>query len=272
MHLAKIQTPAGATYVAVEPDGDGGFTITGAAPAPAYDALPAYTGAALAGPLAAQTLLPPVLPTKIVCVGRNYKDHAAELGNDVPKEPLLFLKPPSSLIGAGATVAMPAASKRVDFEGELAIVIGERCHRLAADADVRPLIYGYTLVNDVTARDLQKTDNTWTRGKCFDTFCPAGPVLRLANTDFDPTTQPLTLTTHRSRVDGQQELCQSGSTADFIFDIPTLIRYISQIMTLEPGDLIPTGTPAGVGPVAPGESISVHVPGLGTLTNPFAPE
>ena len=160
---------------------------------------------------------------------------------------------------------MPAVSTRVDFEGELAIIISDRCSKLAPTDDPAPFIYGYTLVNDVTARDLQKSDSQWTRAKGFDTFCPAGPIIRQPDDDFDPLKAPLTLTT---RVNGQ--LRQQGSTADFLFDIPTLIRYISNIFTLEPGDLIPTGTPAGVSPVAPGDTVSITIPGLSTLTNPFA--
>ena len=274
MYLAKVLTSAGPAYVEVERNANG-FTIVSPAAGPEYDPLPPYEGPELepGTPLESLTLLAPVKPTKIVCVGRNYRDHAAELGNEVPKQPLLFFKPPSSLIGSGATVLMPAASARIDFEGELAIVVGRRCHKLLPGDDVRHYIRGYTLVNDVTARDLQKPDGQWTRAKGFDTFCPTGPVLLLtepavpADTDFDPTARPVELTT---RVNG--EVRQSGSTADFLFDIPTLLRYISQVMTLEPGDLIPTGTPAGVGPVAAGDVVTVSIPELGTLSNPFNPE
>ena len=274
MYLAKILTESGPAYVQVQLSGTG-FLVVGPADFPGYDPLPAYEGAQFeAGtPLDRFTLLPPVKPTKIVCVGRNYRDHAAELGNEVPKQPLLFLKPPSSLIGSGATVLMPAVSSRVDFEGELAIVIGRPCHKLHPDEDVRSYIRGYTLVNDVTARDLQKPDGQWTRAKGFDTFCPTGPVLLLTEpaaplaSDFDPLITPVHLTT---QVNGETR--QSAATSDFIFDIPTLIRYISHVMTLEAGDLIPTGTPAGVGPLNPGDVVTVSIPALGTLTNPFAAE
>lgn len=267
MYLAKILTAAGPTYVSVAPKGDT-FRILAVAPAPPEDPTPAYTGPTLAGSLLADhALLPPVRPGKIVCVGRNYRDHAAELGNDIPKEPLLFFKPTSSLLGSGATVLMPAVSSRVDYEGELALVIGARCRHLAPNEDVRPFIRGYTLVNDVTARDLQKTDGQWTRAKGFDTFCPTGPVIAIDEPSVDPLIASLTLTT---RVNG--ELRQQGSTADFLFDIPTLLRYITSFMTLEPGDLIPTGTPAGVGPLAPGDVVAISIPGLGTLSNPFAAE
>jgi 2-keto-4-pentenoate hydratase/2-oxohepta-3-ene-1,7-dioic acid hydratase in catechol pathway len=204
-------------------------------------------------------LLVPVTPTKIVCVGRNYRDHAAELGNDVPAEPLLFLKPPSSLLPAGGVIEMPAISKRVDFEGELAIVIGKRARKLTEADDVAPYIHGYTCLNDVTARDIQKSDPQWTRGKGFDTFCSAGPIV---SDEIHPLTENVSLTTHLNG-----EVKQRGETRDLIFPIAHLIRYISQCMTLEPGDLIATGTPAGVGPMKAGDVVEVEIAGLGTLRN-----
>jgi 2-keto-4-pentenoate hydratase/2-oxohepta-3-ene-1,7-dioic acid hydratase in catechol pathway len=207
-------------------------------------------------------LLAPVSPSKIVCVGRNYRDHAAELGNDVPTEPLLFLKPPSSLLAPGDTVLMPPISKRIDFEGELAIVIGARCSKLTEDADVKPYIRGYTCLNDVTARDIQKSDPQWTRGKGFDTFCPVGPFV---TDEIDPIAENVSLTT---RVNG--EVKQQGETRDFIFGIPHLLRYISATMTLEPGDVIATGTPAGVAALSAGDVVEVEIVGIGILRNPFA--
>jgi 2-keto-4-pentenoate hydratase/2-oxohepta-3-ene-1,7-dioic acid hydratase in catechol pathway len=211
-------------------------------------------------------LLPPVTPSKILCVGRNYKDHAAELGNELPKEPLLFLKPPSSLLSPKGTIVLPTLSNRVDYEGELAIVIGRRCRQLGPDEDVRPYIRGYTLVNDVTARDLQKSDGQWTRGKGFDTFCPTGPIVAIQPAEIDPVAgAALTLTTRLNGV-----VKQHGSTADLIFPIPHLLRYITAAMTLEPGDLIPTGTPAGVGPLQPGDRIQIEIDGLGILENHVA--
>jgi len=204
-------------------------------------------------------LLVPVTPSKIVCVGRNYREHAAELGNEVPTEPLLFLKPPSSLLPAGASVERPAISKRVDFEGELAIVIGKRARKLAEGADVAPYIHGYTCLNDVTARDIQKSDPQWTRGKGFDTFCPTGPVV---SDEIDPLMQNVSLVTRLNR-----EVKQRGETRDLIFSIPQLIRYISQCMTLEPGDLIATGPPAGVAPMQAGDVVEVEIAGLGILRN-----
>lgn len=215
-------------------------------------------------PLKELQLLPPVNPSKILCIGRNYRDHAAELGNEVPKEPLLFLKPPSSLLAPGGVIRMPALSKRVDYEGELGIVIGRRCRNLGPDEEVRPYIRGYTIVNDVTARDLQKSDGQWTRGKGFDTFCPVGPIV---SDEIDPAGgTPVTVTTRLNGIVKQQ-----GTTSDLIFPVAHLLRYITAAMTLEPGDLIPTGTPAGVGPVEPGDRIQIEIDGLGVLENTFQP-
>lgn len=210
-------------------------------------------------PLAAAKLLPPVVPSKIVCIGRNYRDHAAELGNEVPKEPLLFLKAPSSIIGPGDAIRIPPQSQRVDFEGELAVVMGRRAARIGPDEDVREYIRGYTIVNDVTARDLQKSDGQWSRAKGFDTFCPMGPFV---TDEIDPAAG-LEVTT---RLNG--EVKQHGTTRDLIFDIAALLRHITAAMTLLPGDLIPTGTPAGVAPMLPGDIVEVSVEGIGTLRNP----
>jgi 2-keto-4-pentenoate hydratase/2-oxohepta-3-ene-1,7-dioic acid hydratase in catechol pathway len=208
-------------------------------------------------------LLAPVTPSKIICVGRNYRDHAKELGNEVPAEPLLFSKPPSSLLAHGGVVRMPAASSRVDFEGELAFVIGRRTSRFAAGGDWRSAIRGYTLANDVTARDLQKKEGQWTRAKGWDTFCPIGPFV---SDEVDPAAGLILET----RVNG--ELRQHGSTADFLFAIPELLAYITAAITLEPGDLVLTGTPAGVGPLSAGDRVDVSISGLGVLTNTFQPE
>ena len=214
-------------------------------------------------PIDEMTLLSPVAPSKIVCVGRNYRDHAKELGNEVPAEPLLFFKPPSSLLAPRGIIRIPRASERVDFEGELAVVIGKRARKLRRDEDLQPYIHGYTLANDVTARDLQKKDGQWTRAKGFDTFCPVGPIV---DTGLD-LASGLTIETH---VNG--ELRQHGSTVDFIFSLPVLLEYITAAMTLEPGDLLLTGTPAGVGPLAAGDVVEVSIPGLGRLSNPVKPE
>lgn len=214
-------------------------------------------------PLSEAALLAPVTPSKIVCVGRNYRDHVKELGNEVPAEPLLFFKPPSSLLDPGGVVRMPAVAERVDYEGELALVIGKRARKLAVGADWRSYVRGYTLANDVSARDLQKRDGQWTRAKGFDTFCPVGP---LVSDEVDPEAG-LTVETRQNG-----ELRQQGSTRDFIFAIPELLRYITAAITLEPGDLVLTGTPAGVGPVSAGDTVEVSVAGLGVLWNSFAPD
>ena len=212
--------------------------------------------------LSTARLLPPATPSKIVCVGRNYRDHVKEMGSELPSEPLLFFKPPSSLLAPGGIIRMPAASARVDYEGELALVVGRRVHNLKAE-NWRDAIRGYTLANDVTARDLQAKDDQWSRAKGFDTFCPVGPIVS-DEVDLDA---GLTVET---RVNG--ELRQHGSTLDFIFSIPALLSYISAAITLEPGDLILTGTPAGVGPLKAGDRVEVSIPGLGVLSNTFQPE
>jgi 2-keto-4-pentenoate hydratase/2-oxohepta-3-ene-1,7-dioic acid hydratase in catechol pathway len=211
--------------------------------------------------LSSVELLAPVTPSKIVCVGRNYRDHAKELGNEVPAEPLLFFKPPSSLLGHKGVVMMPPESERVDFEGELALVIGKRASKLPADANWQSYVRGYTVADDVTARDLQKKDGQWTRAKGFDTFCPVGPMV----SDELDLARGATVET---RVNG--ELRQQGSTLDFIFSIPVLLSYITAAITLEPGDLLLTGTPAGVGPVKAGDTVEVSIQGLGVLSNTFA--
>lgn len=210
--------------------------------------------------LAEVKLLPPCAPSKIVCVGRNYAEHAAELGNPVPKEPLIFLKPPSSVIGPDEPIALPKISKRVDYEGELAIVIGKRCRHLSPDEDPKRYILGYTCLNDVTARDLQKADVQFARAKGFDTFCPLGPLIE---TDLD-----LAAATLETWVNGKRK--QFGHVREMIFSVDVIIRWIVQVMTLEPGDVIATGTPPGVGPLAAGDAVEVIVSGVGTLHNPVA--
>jgi len=210
-------------------------------------------------------LLPPVRPSKIVCVGRNYREHAAELGHDVPKEPLLFFKPSSALLAPGGVVRRPKLSERVDYEGELCVVIGKTCYQPAADEDVRPYVLGYTCLNDVTARDLQNKDGQWARAKGFDTFCPVGPVVA----DGDGV-DPWAGVGVETLVNGAVR--QAGNTRDFIFTLDVVIRYIAQAMTLFPGDLIATGTPAGVGPVVAGDVMEVRVEGVGTLRNSVVDE
>lgn len=214
-------------------------------------------------PLEQAALLPPVRPSKIVCIGRNYREHAAELGHEIPTEPLIFLKATSALLAPGGVVCRPKISERVDYEGELGVVIGKTCHQPPADADIRQYILGYTCVNDVTARDLQTKDGQWSRAKGFDTFCPVGPVV---TDEIDPWAGIGVET----RVNG--EVRQHGNTRDLIFTLDVVIRHIAQAMTLFPGDLIPSGTPSGVGPVVAGDTMEVTVEGAGTLKNTVADE
>jgi 2-keto-4-pentenoate hydratase/2-oxohepta-3-ene-1,7-dioic acid hydratase in catechol pathway len=197
------------------------------------------------------------VPSKIVCVGRNYREHAAELGNKMPDEPLLFLKAPSAIIASGADIVLPGASQQVEHEGELGVVIGRIARNIPSDEDPLSYVLGYTCVNDVTARDLQRKDVQFTRGKSFDTFCPVGPWIE---TDVDPGNVVV-----EARLNG--EVKQKGNTADMAFPVPFLIRYISEIMTLYPGDLIATGTPAGVSRMKPGDIVEVEVAGIGVLRN-----
>ena len=208
-------------------------------------------------PVSEVRLLAPVIPrSKIVCVGKNYADHAAEMGGEVPKEPIIFIKPNTSVIGPGDVIQWPKASERVDHEAELAIVISRICKEVPKEK-FRDVIFGYTLANDVTARDIQKSDGQWTRGKSFDTFCPLGPWI---DTDFQPIGQRIT-----ASVNG--ELKQDAKLSDMVFDIPTIVNFVSSAMTLLPGDVILTGTPAGIGPVIAGGTVTVSIDGLGVLEN-----
>lgn len=209
-------------------------------------------------PLDEVRLLAPVIPSKVVCVGRNYVDHAAERGGEVPQEPLLFLKPSTAVIGPYEPIRYPTGSTaEVHFEGELAVVIGRLISQVTPE-QARDGIYGFTCANDVTARDLQRADDQWTRAKGYDTFCPLGPAIA---TDLDPFDV-------RVRTYLDDELEQDGSTADMAFDVLQLVSYVSDIMTLVPGDVILTGTPAGVGPLTPGQTVRVEIDGIGVLQNP----
>ena len=203
-------------------------------------------------------LLPPAAPSKIVCIGRNYSEHAAELGNEVPSEPLLFLKAPSAIINSGEAIRLPSQSQQVEHEGELAVVIGRRCKSIADDDDAMQYVLGFTCLNDVTARDLQKKDGQFTRAKSFDTFCPVGPFIE---TEFQ--LDQVSLTT---RVNG--EVRQFGRTWQMVFPVDFLIRYISNMMTLMPGDVIATGTPSGVARLEKGDVCEVEIEGIGILRNP----
>ncbi|HKW87521.1 MAG TPA: fumarylacetoacetate hydrolase family protein [Candidatus Acidoferrales bacterium] len=203
-------------------------------------------------------LLPPSEPSKIVCVGRNYAEHAAEMGNDPPKDPLIFLKPPSAILAPEEPIVMTPLSERVDHEGELAIVMGKLCSQLKPSDNALSYVLGYTCLNDVTARDLQKKDVQFTRAKGFDTFCPFGPVIETA--------LDLGAATIETFVNGKRK--QSARAAEMIFPVDVIIRWISQVMTLVPGDVISTGTPSGVGPLSAGDVVEVVVGGVGTLRNP----
>jgi 2-keto-4-pentenoate hydratase/2-oxohepta-3-ene-1,7-dioic acid hydratase in catechol pathway len=207
-------------------------------------------------PLTDVELLAPCRPSKIVCVGRNYAEHASEMGNEQPKEPLLFFKPPSAVTDPGASIVYPRQSNRVDFEGELGVVIGRRCRNVAR-ASALDYVLGFTIVNDVTARDLQKSDGQWARAKGFDTFAPLGPWI-VSDLDW----RRVRLTT---RLNGTVK--QDSSTDSMLFDVPALIEYISAAFTLEPGDVVATGTPSGVGPMQVGDTVAVEIEGIGTLTN-----
>ena len=221
---------------------------------------PIYSGiqkTAATVPVSAVRLLAPVIPrSKVVCIGKNYADHAAEMGGVVPDEPIIFLKPNTSVIGPNDTIVWPEMSERVDHEAELAIVIGRLCKDVPIER-VNDVIFGYTIANDVTARDLQKKDGQWTRAKSFDTFCPVGPWI---DTDFIPGTQKITAT-----VNG--EIKQSALLSDMMFKVPEIINFVSRVMTLLPGDVILTGTPAGIGPMVAGADATMAIEGLGELTN-----
>jgi 2-keto-4-pentenoate hydratase/2-oxohepta-3-ene-1,7-dioic acid hydratase in catechol pathway len=208
-------------------------------------------------PISDATILPPVIPSKIVAIGANYKSHIKEMGRQIPEEPLIFLKPPSSLVGPNDIIIYPKMSKRVDYEGELALIIKKRARLLGDGDNTKDYILGYTCFNDVTARDLQKKDVQFTRAKSFDTFAAVGPCIA---TDVEP--EGLRLKTFLNG-----KLKQSSSLRNLIFPVPFIVRYISRIMTLEPGDIITTGTPAGVGPMSPGDRVDIQIEGIGTLSN-----
>ena len=208
--------------------------------------------------LASVKLLAPVIPrSKVVCVGKNYRDHAAEMGGEAPSEPLLFLKPNTSVVGPGDSIVLPKQSEHVEFEGELAVVIGSIAKNVS-EADAATVVFGYTIANDVTARDLQRRDGQWTRAKGFDTFCPLGPLIE---TEFDVSSG-----TVETRVNGVVH--QSGSFGDMVHSVASVIAYASSVFTLLPGDVILTGTPAGVGPIVAGDTVEVEIAGIGVLSNP----
>ena len=211
-------------------------------------------------------LLSPILPSKVVCVGRNYAEHAAEHGSEVPKEPLLFLKPSTSVIGPRDAIRLPIFSKQVEHEAELAVVIGAPGARRADRAAAERAIFGYTCANDVTARDLQRSDGQWTRAKGFDSFCPIGPWI---TTGLD--VSDLEIRCEVGRNPEEMEVRQLGRTKDMVFDVPGLVSYISHVMTLLPGDVVLTGTPAGVSPLTEGDTVTVRIQGIRELSNPVVP-
>jgi 2-keto-4-pentenoate hydratase/2-oxohepta-3-ene-1,7-dioic acid hydratase in catechol pathway len=253
VRIARIAHPAGVAFAAVEGDGEHAVAVE-IAEHPFGQ--PTFTGRRW--PMPDIRLLAPILPTKVVCVGRNYTAHAHEMGHEAPDNPVIFMKPSTSVIGPGAAIKLPADSSRVDFEGELGVVIGRPCRDVRA-ARAKQVILGYTVANDVTARDQQQADGQWTRAKGHDTFCPLGPWI-------DTTIAPDDLAV-RTELDG--EIRQDSRTSLLRHDVPALVEWISRVMTLLPGDVILTGTPAGVGPMAAGQTVAVTIEGIGTLTNPI---
>ena len=250
MKIVRVQTEVDdITYGAVEPEG---IRLHRGSPFVAWEPTESVV------PFAEAHLLAPVIPTKVVAVGKNYVDHAAEMGGDVPEEPVLFLKPSTSVIGPGTPIVYPPMSAEVHHEAELAVVIGTVARRVRAE-DASRHILGYTAANDVTARDLQARDGQWTRAKGFDTFCPLGPAI-------ETETDPLEALTVECRVNG--EVRQHATTADLVFGVAELVAFISAVMTLLPGDVILTGTPAGVGPLQPGDRVEVEIETIGILANP----
>lgn len=250
MKIVRIDTDAeDITYGTVEPDG---IRLYHGSPFFQWERSETVL------PITQTKLLAPVIPTKVIAVGKNYVDHAAEMDSDVPDRPVIFLKPPTSVIGPMSPIKIPPQSGEVHHEGELAIVMGRGARNVAAD-DASSSILGYTAANDVTARDLQRLDGQWTRAKGFDTFCPLGPAI---DTEFDPA-EP-----HRIACSVNDELRQEGLTSDLVFGVGEIIEFVTSVMTLLPGDVILTGTPAGVGPIVAGDRVEVDIEGIGTLMNP----
>jgi 2-keto-4-pentenoate hydratase/2-oxohepta-3-ene-1,7-dioic acid hydratase in catechol pathway len=249
MKIVRIRTNEGISYGGAEPEG---IRVYQGSP------LVAWEPTEVVVPFDHAHLLAPVFPTKVVAVGKNYAEHAEEMGSDVPESPIIFMKPATAVIGPGAPVVYPPDSENVHHEAELAVIIGAVARNVKAE-DVQSVLLGYSAANDVTARDLQRQDGQWTRGKGFDTFCPLGPAIE---TELDP----LVGLSIECRVNG--EVRQSGSTADMVFGVAELIEFITRVMTLLPGDVVLTGTPSGVGPVVPGDRMEVEIEGIGVLVNP----
>lgn len=264
MKLGRIATVDGVAFAVIEPAED---TADGQTPQVICKEItehpfgnPQFSGRSW--PLEDVRLLAPILASKVVCVGKNYADHAAEMDSETTQEPLLFIKPNTTIIGPNAPIIIPEGVGRVDYEGELAVVIGQPCKDVAVK-DAENVILGYTIANDVTARDLQSHDGQWTRAKGFDTFCPLGPWIE---TDLDPLGIDIRTTVERAT--GTLDPVQDGNTSSMVHTITELVSFVSGIMTLLPGDVILTGTPAGIGPIDPGDTVSVEIEGIGRLTNP----
>ena len=260
MRLARIAHPQGFAFVEIRGDvDDPGSAICAEIDQHPFGE-PTFTGREWS--LGEVRLLAPILPPKVVCIGKNYAEHAAEMGTEAPEQPLIFLKPSTAVVGPGNDIVYPPSSDRVDHEAELAVVIGRPCKDVPASR-AKDVILGYTIANDVTARDQQAADGQWSRAKGYDSFCPLGPWIV---TDLDPAGIDVRATLHNA--DGTSELRQDGSTSQFIHTIGEIIAYISKVMTLLPGDVILTGTPAGIGPMVPGDEIEVEIEGIGSLRNP----
>lgn len=254
MRLGRVASPDGVAFVSIE--GESGDSVAKEIAEHPFGT-PTFTGRSW--PLADVRLLAPILASKVICIGKNYAAHAAEMGGEAPADPVIFMKPSTSIVGPNAPIILPPSSSQVDYEGELAIVIGRPCKDVPA-ARALDVILGYTVANDVTARDQQRHDGQWTRAKGYDTFCPLGPWIE---TQLDPSDLEIV-----TELDG--EVRQRSRTSLLLHDIPKLIEWVSTVMTLLPGDVILTGTPEGVGPMTAGQNVSVTVSGIGTLTNPVA--
>ncbi|MFW0873467.1 fumarylacetoacetate hydrolase family protein [Rhodococcoides corynebacterioides] len=252
MRLGRVASPDGVAFVSIEGDGD---DRTAREIAEHPFGTPTFTGRTW--PLADVRLLAPILASKVICIGKNYAAHAAEMGGEAPQDPVIFLKPNTSIVGPGAPIVRPPSSSEVHYEGELAVVIGRPCKDVPA-ARALDVVLGYTAGNDVTARDHQRHDGQWTRAKGHDTFCPLGPWIE---TSIDPGDLAVTTT-----VDGETK--QRSRTSLLLHDVPAIIEWVSAVMTLLPGDVILTGTPEGVGPVVAGQTVTVEIEGIGALSNP----
>ncbi len=255
MRLGRIASPDGVAFVSLEGDPDRPSEMTAREIAEHPFGVPTFTGRSW--PVADVRLLAPILASKVVCIGKNYAEHIAEMGGPAPLDPVMFLKPNTAIIGPNVPIQLPASSSEVHYEGELAVVIGRPCKDVRAERAAENIL-GYTIANDVSARDQQRSDGQWTRAKGHDTFCPVGPWIV---TDLDPADLEV-------RTEVNDEVKQDGRTSQMIHGVGAILEWVSAVMTLLPGDIILTGTPAGVGPIVAGDTVSITVEGIGTLTNP----